>query len=117
MLAKDHCATHIRPMRAVYSARHDALIYAIGQHFGNALPVIGGAAGPHPVLGPPASVAEVAVARQVLRAGVMSRPLAAYHLQQPAPAKGLPLGCGAVEEEEAIAAHFALLAAATEGFL
>jgi GntR family transcriptional regulator/MocR family aminotransferase len=115
-LSEGHYATHIRRMRAVYSARHDALLQAIGQHFGNALPVIGGAAGLHLVLGLPESVDDVAVARQVLRAGVMSRPLSAYHLQQPAPAKGLLLGYGAVEEK-AIVPNFALLAAATERFL
>lgn len=115
-LAEGHYATHIRRMRAVYSARHDALLLAIHRHFGDQLPIVGGAAGLHLVLGLPPAVDDVAVVRQIMRAGVMTRPLSNYHLQQPAPAKGLLLGYGAVEESD-IGRNFALLAKATEGFL
>ncbi len=115
-LAEGHYASHIRRMRAVYSARHDALIAAIGRHFGDALPVIGGDAGLHLVLGLPAHLDDHAVAQQVLRAGVTTRPLSLYSMRRPAPAKGLLLGYGAVREEE-IATNFAVLARAVQGFL
>ena len=115
-LAEGHYASHIRKMRAVYSARHDALIAAIGRHFGSTLPVIGGDAGLHLVLGLPAHVDDHAVVQQVLRAGVTTRPLSLYSMRRPAPAKGLLLGYGAVPEDE-IAINFALLARAVQGFL
>lgn len=115
-LAEGHYASHIRRMRAVYGARHDALIHAIERHFGSQLPVIGGDAGLHLVLGLPRDVDDQAVAQQVLRAGVATRPLSLYHLVQPAASKGLLLGYGAVREEE-IAANFALLAKAVQGLL
>jgi GntR family transcriptional regulator / MocR family aminotransferase len=114
-IAEGHYASHIRRMRAVYSARHDALIAAIGRHFGAALPVIGGDAGLHLVLGLPTDVDDHAVAQQVLRAKVTTRPLSLYHMHGPAPRRGLLLGYGAVHEEE-IAANFARLAKAVRGF-
>ncbi|CAM5788217.1 MocR-like pyridoxine biosynthesis transcription factor PdxR [Rhizobacter fulvus] len=115
-LAEGHYASHIRKMRAVYSTRHDALIDAIGRHFGRALPVIGGDAGLHLVLGLPDHLDDQAVVQQVLRAGVTTRPLSLYSMRRPAPSKGLLLGYGAVREEE-IATNFALLARAVQGFL
>jgi GntR family transcriptional regulator/MocR family aminotransferase len=115
-LAEGHYASHIRRMRAVYSARHDALIHAIGQHFGNQLPVIGGDAGLHLVLGLPPHLDDAAVAQAALRAGISTRPLSLYYLRQPAPAKGLLLGYGAVAEEE-IGPCFARLAQVVRGFL
>jgi GntR family transcriptional regulator/MocR family aminotransferase len=115
-LAEGHYASHIRKMRAVYSARHDALIDSIGRHFGSALPVIGGDAGLHLVLGLPAQVDDHAVVQQVQRAGVTTRPLSLYSMRRPTNDKGLLLGYGAVREEE-VASNFALLAKAVQGFL
>ena len=115
-LSEGHYASHIRRMRAVYGARHDALIAAIAREFGAALPVIGGDAGLHLVLGLPPTVDDAVVAQAVLNAGVATRPLSLYHLQQPAPARGLLLGYGAVREDE-IASSFARLAGVVQGFL
>jgi GntR family transcriptional regulator/MocR family aminotransferase len=108
-ISEGHYATHIRRMRSVYSARHDALIHAIGTEFGQQLPVIGGDAGLHLVLGLPQHVDDRAVAQEVLRAGVITRPLSLYQMRQPAATKGLLLGYGAVPEDE-IARNFATLA-------
>jgi len=115
-LSEGHYATHIRRMRAVYGARHDALIAAIDKHFGGALPAIGGDAGLHLVLGLPPLVDDRAVAQKAQRAGVTTRPLSLYHVRQSAPAKGLLLGYGAVREEE-IASQFAKLARVVQTFL
>jgi GntR family transcriptional regulator/MocR family aminotransferase len=115
-LTEGHYTTHIRRMRAAYNARHDALIAAIDRHFGDRLPVIGGDAGLHLVLGLPSHLDDQAVARQVQRAGITTRPLSMYHLGRPAPAKGLLLGYGAVHEEE-IASNFARLARVVQGCL
>lgn len=115
-LAEGHYASHIRRMRSVYRARHDALLESIAHHFGEQLPVIGRDAGLHLVLGLPGHVDDDAVARQVGRAGVTTRPLSLYHLRQPAAARGLLLGYGAVREEE-VAINFGLLAKDVERFL
>lgn len=115
-LTEGHYASHVRRMRAVYSSRRDALISAISHHFGDRLPVIGGDAGLHLVLGLPKELDDVAVMQQVLRAGVATRPLSQYYMRQPAPTKGLLLGYGAVAEDE-ITSNFALLTEAIQEFL
>jgi GntR family transcriptional regulator/MocR family aminotransferase len=104
-----HYISHIRRMRAVYHARHDALIEAVRKHFGHSLPIIGGDAGLHFVLGLPESVDDSAVTRQVLHAGVASRPLSMYYTGERNAEKGLLLGYGAVAEHEA-APQFRILA-------
>jgi GntR family transcriptional regulator/MocR family aminotransferase len=104
-IGEGHYASHIRRMRAVYRARHDALSAAIGLHFGESLPVLGRDAGLHMVLGLPRKLDDRAVARQVALAGVSTRALSRYHMRQRGAAKGLLLGYGAVREEE-IATHF-----------
>jgi GntR family transcriptional regulator/MocR family aminotransferase len=115
-MAEGHYTSHIRRMRGVYSARHDALIYAIRHHFGDQLPVIGGDAGLHLVLGLPSHIDDQAMVERIARSKVVARPLSLYHVRQPASAKGLLLGYGAVQEEE-IAANFARLAHAAQHFL
>lgn len=108
-IAEGHYATHIRRMRSVYRARHDALIAALQQHFGDRVPVIGGDAGLHLVLGLPQTVDDRALARSILAAGVATRPLSMYHLRPQQAGKGLLLGYGAVDEAD-IAPAVAVLA-------
>ena len=115
-LAEGHYASHIRRMRAVYSARHDALMQAIAHHFGDRLPVIGGDAGLHLVLGLPPQVDDDALAQHAQRAGVTTRPLSLYFMRRPVAGKGLLLGYGAVREEE-IAPSFTKLAKVLRGHL
>lgn len=115
-MSEGHYASHIRRMRSVYGARHDALIFAIRHHFGEQLPVIGGDAGLHLVLGLPPHIDDRAVVEQIGHVRIMARPLSLYHMQQPARAKGLLLGYGAVSQED-IAAHFARLAHVVQRFL
>jgi GntR family transcriptional regulator/MocR family aminotransferase len=115
-LAEGHYASHIRRVRAAYAARHDALIAAIAQHFGDRLPVIGGEAGLHLVLGLPARCDDRLVAERAQRAGVTVRPLSLYSMRPPGAAKGLLLGYGGVAEEE-IAPAFARLAKVLRGAL
>jgi GntR family transcriptional regulator/MocR family aminotransferase len=110
-LTEGHYSSHIRRMRAVYGARHDALLQAIATQFGEQLPVIGGDAGLHLVLGLPQRVDDRRVTHDALRAGIAVRPLSLYHLHQPAASKGLLLGYGAVPEEQ-IGPSFAVLAKA-----
>lgn len=109
-ISEGHYASHIRRMRVVYGARHDALVAAIGRHFGSTLPVLGGGAGLHLVLSLPPRTDDEALAQRIVQAGVSTRPLSLYHLRRPAPSRGLVLGYGAVDEAE-IPRHFARLAA------
>jgi GntR family transcriptional regulator / MocR family aminotransferase len=115
-IAEGHYASHVRRMRGVYGARHDALIEAIRRHFAEQLPVIGGDAGLHLVLGLPSQLDDQTVVQKAARAGVITRALSRYHMRQPAPAKGLLLGYGAVSEDD-IALHFATLAPVVQRFL
>lgn len=115
-LAEGHYTSHIRRMRHIYAARHDALIASIKQHFGASLPVIGGDAGLHLVLGLPSHLDDVAVAQRAASLKVVARPLSLYHLHQPASSRGLLLGYGAVDVNE-IPENFARLAHAIEHFL
>lgn len=113
-IAEGHYATHVRRMRGVYRARHDTLIDAIAATIGTRLPVIGGDAGLHLVLGLPGGADDRALVRAALAAGVVTRPLSMYHLaaaddEDEAPprgavARGLLLGYGAVEEDEIVRA-------------
>lgn len=111
-IAEGHYATHVRRMRSVYRARHDALIDAIDTAFGERLPVIGGDAGLHLVLGLPAGADDRALAQAAGQAGVVTRPLSMYHLAAAgddgappaAAARGLLLGYGAVDEDEIVRA-------------
>ena len=115
-IAEGHYASHVRRMRALYAARHDALVAAIGQHFGERLPVIGGGAGLHLVLGLPSAMDDRIAAQRLHQAGVGTRPLSLYHLRTRAPARGLVLGYGAVDEAQ-IAERFEDLAATLQPLL
>ncbi|WP_418320216.1 PLP-dependent aminotransferase family protein [Piscinibacter sakaiensis] len=105
-----HFSSHVRRMRAVYGARHDALIASIQQHFGDQLPIIGGDAGLHLVLGLPAGVDDRLLSERIASAGIATRPLSNYQISARRSDRGLLLGYGAVDEQE-IGPHFAKLAA------
>ncbi|MBV8500493.1 MAG: PLP-dependent aminotransferase family protein [Paucibacter sp.] len=109
-IAEGHYASHIRRMRAVYAARRAALIETIGSQFGERLPVAGGNAGLHLMLGLPPELDDRATSLEALRAGIITRPLSLYSMRRPAPLNGLILGYGTVREEE-IAPAFGRLAA------
>jgi GntR family transcriptional regulator/MocR family aminotransferase len=115
-MAEGHYSSHIRRMRLIYSARHDVLLDAIDRHFGKHLPVIGGDAGLHLVLGLPPRIDDVKAMQRVARSGITTRPLSMYSMRQAQRPRGLLLGYGAVREDE-IAANFARLAAAVQSLL
>jgi GntR family transcriptional regulator / MocR family aminotransferase len=115
-ITEGHFAAHIRRMRSVYAARHDALLASIRLHFGSTLPVMGKDAGLHMVLGLPGHVDDFAVSQRALRSGVATRPLSLYSSQTTHAPRGLLLGYGAVPEEE-IEANFGLLASSVQSFL
>lgn len=114
-MRQGHYVNHIRRMRLVYGERRRVLIDEITRRLGSAVSVLGGDAGLHLVLGLPPGTEDEAIARQALRLGVLTRPLALYSLR-PDPAPGLVLGYGAVTEEE-IRHSFGLLAQVIEPHL
>ena len=99
-LAEGHMASHIRRLRSVYGARHDALVTAIRRHAGDSVTIAGEDAGLHLVLGLPPRTDDVALAHRIAARGVVTRPLSMYALRQPATRRGLVLGYGCVTEEE-----------------
>lgn len=98
-MREGHYTNHIRRTRALYASRRAALIEAITKRFGDRLPVLGGDAGLHLVLGLPPEADDEAIASEALTHGVIARPLSLYSLKSPPP-RGLVLGYGAVSEEE-----------------
>lgn len=115
-ILQGHYARHIRRMRNVYATRRGLLMEAIAARFGGRLQALGGDAGLHLVLGLPAPCDDQALARRVLQAGVMTRPLSLYSVRRPVPARGLVLGYGAVDDA-LIAPNFDAVADAIEVLL
>jgi GntR family transcriptional regulator / MocR family aminotransferase len=111
-----HLTSHVRRMRGLYGERRELLIRAIGSHFGEALPVRGDEAGLHFVLELPEGADDRAVAAEALAAGVVTRPLINYYMNQDAARKGLMLGYACVPNDD-IAPNFAKLAGVIERVL
>lgn len=108
-IREGHFASHIRRMRTIYSERRVTLIEAIHEHFGDALPVIGSAAGLHLVLGLPGDVDDQALSARALAHGIVARPLSLYYCDKRQARRGLVLGYGCVARDE-IPREFARLA-------
>ena len=115
-MSEGHYATHIRRMRGVYASRHDTLVQCIREHFAMELPVIGGDAGLHLVLGLPQDIDDRRVVEKAFHAGIVTRPLSMYHLRPTRSDKGLLLGYGATPEDE-IRKSFDVLAKVIKRFL
>jgi GntR family transcriptional regulator / MocR family aminotransferase len=90
-------ARHVRRMRAVYQARHQRIVAALGHRFARHLEVIPSAAGLHlATIARSTSAEELeAVLRRASAAGVELSPLSMYGVDTPAP-PGLVLGYGAI---------------------
>jgi GntR family transcriptional regulator/MocR family aminotransferase len=77
-----YLTSHVRRMRTLYGERRQLLIDAITAHFGDTLDVMGDEAGLHLVLGLPDGTDDRAVAAAALEAGVVTRPLVNYYVDQ-----------------------------------
>ena len=95
-----YLTSHVRRMRTLYGERRQLLIDAITAHFGDTLEVMGDEAGLHLVLGLPAGTDDRAVAAAALEAGVVTRPLANYYVDQASARPGLMLGYACVPNEQ-----------------
>jgi GntR family transcriptional regulator / MocR family aminotransferase len=88
-------ARHIRKMRALYAARRERMIDAIGRHFGGEVEIASAAAGLHLVVRLPRSTDDRAVAARVTAAGIACTALSVCCLSPPQRG-GLILGYGGV---------------------
>ncbi|WP_338846659.1 PLP-dependent aminotransferase family protein [Massilia sp. W12] len=88
-----HFAAHVRRMRQLYAERRLCLQQAIARELPKATLYSGGEAGLHLTLRLPDECDDVALCAAARAAGIIARPLSAYHLQTgPACARGLVLG-------------------------
>jgi GntR family transcriptional regulator/MocR family aminotransferase len=108
-----YLTSHVRRMRTLYGERRQLLIDAITTHFGDTLDVMGDEAGLHLVLGLPDGTDDRAVATAALEAGVVTRPLINYYVDQASARSGLMLGYACVPNEQ-IGPAFATLARTIE---
>ncbi|AQH01270.1 DNA-binding protein [Burkholderia sp. KK1] len=108
-----HLTSHVRRMRGLYGERRELLINAIRAHFGDALAVRGDEAGLHFVLELPQGTDDRAISADALSAGVVTRPLVNYYMNQNEAVRGLMLGYACVPNEQ-IAPNFGKLAAVIE---
>jgi len=97
-LGEGHFGRHIRRMRLLYGERRAVLVEALRQEIGDALRVVGDAAGLHLTAMLPAGVDDRAIAEQAARQGLWAMPLSACCLDAPSP--GLVLGYGGTSRTE-----------------
>ncbi|WJF92034.1 PLP-dependent aminotransferase family protein [Paraburkholderia bonniea] len=112
-IAEGHFTSHIRKMRALYGQRRGALLEAVAQRYGIALPTLGGDAGLHLVLQLPPGVDDRAVAMAALERNIVVRALSGYYAEASRAAPGLLMGYACVPDEE-IAPAFSVLADALD---
>ena len=96
-----HLARHVRRMRGIYRARHEAITDGISTRFSGELRVVPSPVGLH--VSATAAAAKPgdmeAVAQRALAAGVAVHPLSVFRVDGPARA-GLVFGYGAIETED-----------------
>lgn len=98
-----HYAAHIRRMRLLYARRRALLTQLIETHLGSEYVGDRSNAGLHMLLKLPAQVDDVLLSTQILRHGVMVKPLSSYYLR-PTADRGLLLGYASVEESDIVRA-------------
>ena len=90
-----HFSAHVRRMRQVYLERHEALLAAAGRHLAGLLDVLPTHSGLHTIGTLPATVSEVAAARDAEQRQVTASPIGRFALS-PVADNGLVLGFGGV---------------------
>ncbi|MCW2478759.1 PLP-dependent aminotransferase family protein [Candidatus Symbiopectobacterium sp. NZEC135] len=108
-IREGHYAAHIRRMRLLYARRRALLTQLIETHLGSEYVGDRSNAGLHMLLKLPAQVDDVLLSTQILRHGVMVKPLSSYYLR-PTAERGLLLGYASVEEGEIVRAFDVVVA-------
>ncbi|RMX04943.1 PLP-dependent aminotransferase family protein [Corticibacter populi] len=111
-----YLGSHIRRMRGLYAERRGLLIDAVHRHYGDALPVFGGEAGLHMVLGLPQVRDDLAVSQAALAQGILTRALSGYYNSVRTMHTGLILGYACVPSER-IDPAFEVLAQTMDRFM
>ena len=103
--------SHIRRMRALYSARLRLLEETILRRYGESeIRAVGSDAGLHLVLQLPSYCDDKAIAQEAEQAGIAVRPLSLYYLDPAAAPRGLLLGYGCTAETQIVPAFETLAA-------
>ena len=98
-IAEGHLARHVRKMRKVYAARHDALLQALARHGAGLLEPIPALAGLHVAARAARVVPVRAVVERAARSGVGVESLDQYAVGAAAP-KGFAFGYGSIHEDD-----------------
>ena len=96
-IQRGHYTTHLRRMRARYTARQIALRAGLKEAFGPSVELSGGEAGLHLVMWLPETICDKEVAKCALEMGLGVRALGSY-TRAPMTCNGLDLGYGNLEE-------------------
>lgn len=100
-MEQGHWERHIRRMRMLFQKKHDTLLRAVGQHFGNRATIIGQGAGLHVVLqlsgAPPDETELIERARQQ---GIRLFPFSAFYVIDQPETHRLLLGFGGMTTSE-----------------
>ncbi len=113
-IAEGHFARHLRRMRVLYRARHEALVAAARAVGCERLTLRPTQSGLHVIADLAAGVDPVAVSAAAARRGVEAAPLSLFHDDSRAAPAALVLGFGAVDPKSARAAMNELAAAIDE---
>ena len=109
-MTEGYFASHIRRMRVLYGERLRLLQQSVERHFGDAIDFSDGDAGLHLALHLPPGCDDLAISREALEAGIITRPLSGYYMQAASARRGLMLGYACVPNAQ-IAPAFDKLAA------
>lgn len=96
-MEQGHWDRHVRRMRTLYKNKHDLLLRAIAEHFGNRALVVGQGVGLHVVLqlsGP--TPAEKEIVERALQEGIQLLPLSNFYVAGRPDATTLMLGFGGI---------------------
>lgn len=99
-MTQGYFASHIRRMRVLYGERLRLLQQAVEHHFGDAIDFSDGDAGLHLALHLPRGCDDLAISREALAAGIITRPLSGYYMQPASARRGLMLGYACVPNEQ-----------------
>jgi GntR family transcriptional regulator/MocR family aminotransferase len=114
-IEEGYFATHIRRMRRIYEERHAALYDAAQRQLDGLLDVVRSDSGLHTIGYLPASLSEIAVAREAQARRIVVSPIARFSIE-PAAVNGLVLGFGAIKPPE-IKSGVAVLREVLEGMI
>lgn len=113
-LSEGHFARHLRRMRLLYGERRSALVEALDEHLGDAIEVLGDAAGLHLVVAFKPEMNDRKLANEAAQRGLWTMPLSPSYAGRAGRRPGLVLGYGSTslaQIRDGVAALAAVLTA------